>query len=70
MITKKDVRFGRNIQRIRKKAGLTQEELAEKTGLSTTYIGYIEIGQKRPILRTLNKIATALGVKVRDLIPY
>ena len=70
MVTKQDVRFGRNIQRIRKKAGLTQEALAEKTGLSTTYIGYIEIGQKRPILRTLNKIATALGVKVRDLIPY
>ena len=70
MVTKQDVRFGRNIQRIRKKAGLTQEDLAEKTDLSTTYIGYIEIGQKKPTLKTLNKIAMVLKVKVKDLIPY
>jgi len=70
MITKKDIKLGRNVQKARKEAGLTQEQLAEKTGFSTTYIGYIEIGQKRPTLKALNKIATTLRVKVKDLIPY
>jgi len=41
--------------------------LAEKTGLSTIYIDYIEIGKKRPTLKTLNKIAAVLKVKVREL---
>ena len=70
MVTKKDVQLGKNIQRLRKKAGLTQEQLAEKIALSTTYIGYIEIGQKRPSLKVINKIASALRVRVRDLFPY
>ncbi len=70
MVTKKDVRLGKNIARLRKNAGLTQEQLAEKTKLSLTFIGYIEIGQKKPALKTLNKIASVLKVKVKDLIPY
>lgn len=70
MVTKKDVKLGKNIARLRKLAGLTQEELAERTRLSLTFIGYIEIGQKRPTLKTLNKIASVLKVKVKDLIPY
>lgn len=70
MVTKKDVKLGKNIALLRKKAGLTQEQLAEKTNLSLTFIGYLEIGQKSPALKTLNKIATALKVRVKDLIPY
>lgn len=70
MITKRDLRLARNIKRFRKKAGLTQEQLAEKTGLSTTYIGYLEIGRHRPSLKTLHKIATVLKVKVNEVIPY
>lgn len=70
MITKRDIKLGKTIKQLRKKAGLTQEQLADKCKLSTTYVGYLEIGQKRPSLKTLNKIATVLGVKVKDLIPY
>ncbi len=70
MISKKDIKLGRNIQRLRKKAKITQEELGDKAGLSTPYIGYIEIGQKKPSLKVLNKIASILNVKVKDLIPY
>lgn len=69
-ITKKDLKLARNIRRLRRRAGLTQEQLADKTSLSTTYIGYLEIGQKKPSLKTLNKLANVLGVKVKDLIPY
>ncbi|MEX0617023.1 MAG: helix-turn-helix transcriptional regulator [Candidatus Woykebacteria bacterium] len=70
MVTKDDVKLGRTIRKLRKEAGLTQEELAEKAKISTTYIGYIEIGQKKPALSTLSRIASALKVKVKDLIPY
>ncbi len=68
--TQKDVAFARRIQRLRKKSGLTQEQLAVKTNLSTTFIGLLETGQRRASLKSLQKIASALKTKVQDLIPY
>lgn len=68
--TKRDYRLGRKIQRIRKERGLTQEKLAEKVGISTTWIGYIETGYRRPNLKMIYKIASALGVKVKDIFPF
>ena len=69
-ITKRDYRLGKKIQRIRKEKGLTQEKLAEKVGASTTWIGYIETGYRRPNLKMIYKIANALGVKVKDIFPF
>ena len=69
-ITKKDYRLGRKVQRIRKEKGLTQERLAEKIKVSTTWIGYIETGYRRPNLKMIYKIANALGVKVKDIFPF
>lgn len=69
-ITKKDYRLGRKVQRIRKEKGLTQERLAEKLRVSTTWIGYIETGYRRPNLKMIYKIANALGVKVKDIFPF
>ncbi len=42
---------------------LTQEQLAEKAGTSTTYIGTIEIGQKFPSKSMIEKISDALGIE-------
>lgn len=67
---KKDYRLGRKIQRIRKERELTQEKLAEIVGVSTTWIGYIETGYRRPSLKMVYKIANALGVKVKDIFPF
>ncbi len=69
-ITKRDYRLGRRIQRARKEKGLMQEKLAEKVGVSTTWIGYIETGYRRPNLKMIYKIANALGVKVKDIFPF
>lgn len=69
-ITKKDLRFGRNIRRYRRRAGITQEGLADKTNLSVTFIGLIETGRRKPSLKTLQKIASTLGVKAKDLLTY
>ncbi len=69
-ITEQDYRLGRKIQRIRKVKGLTQEQLAEKIKVSTTFIGYVETGYRRPNLKMIYKIARALDAKVKDIFPF
>ncbi len=69
-ITKKEIRLGKQIKRYRKRAGLTQERLAEKVRVSTTHIGLVETGKRRISLKTLQKIASTLGLKVKELLPF
>ena len=69
-ITEQDYRLGRKIQKIRKSKGITQEQLAEKLRVSTTFIGYVETGYRRPNLKMIYKIARTLGVKVKDIFPF
>ena len=52
-----------NLKLFRKMRHMTQEQLAEKAGTSTTYIGTIEIGQKFPSKNMIEKISNALGVE-------
>lgn len=68
-ILKAREKLGRRIQKRRKELGYTQEELAEKLNLSRTHMGHIEQGRKSPSLEVLDKIARALRVRVKDLIP-
>ncbi len=53
---------GRRIKAARERAGLTQEDLAERANLSTTHISCIERGVKPPKLDTFVNIANAIGV--------
>ena len=69
-VTQKDVALGKRIKKARRKAGFTQEKLAEKVNISTTHLGLVETGKRRVSLKTLQKIASALGVMAKDLIPY
>lgn len=69
-ITNQDVRLGRKIYKLRKDAGMTQEQLAEKVGVSTSFIGYVETGYRRPNLKMIYKVARALNVKVKDIFPF
>lgn len=66
-VTKKDIEFGKRLGKVRKKAGFTQERLASTTHLSVTFIGLVETGKRRPSLKTLEKIASALKVSPREL---
>jgi transcriptional regulator with XRE-family HTH domain len=59
---------GRNVRRIRKKKGLTQEQLAEISGFSQQYISGLEQGQRNPTVVTLYELASALGVSHLDLV--
>lgn len=63
------VEFGARVRRIRTGAGLTQEQLAERVGLSRTAITNIEKGKQHVALHQLLDIATALGVPTQSLLP-
>ena len=70
MMARPDIRalVGGNVRRLRNVAGLTQEALAEKTGLSSVYISEIERGRRNPSVLVMAEIAHALGADVRDLL--
>jgi len=60
--------LGKNINRYRKRADLTQAQLAEKTGYSDSYIGQVENARTKPSLEAIVKIASALSVTVDQLL--
>ena len=51
----------------RKEAGFTQGELAEKLGVSQAMISAYEKGLRNPKIETIEKIADALNVSIRDI---
>lgn len=57
------------IKKFRTEAKLTQEELAERSGLPQSHISRLESAQHSPSHRTLERIAEALGISVGDLDP-
>ena len=59
---------GETIRTYRKRAGLTQEKLAERADLHHNFIGEVERGNMEISLGSLLKIAKALGVRGRDLL--
>src|SRR4029077_19182097 len=60
--------LGKRLQLARKKAGLTQQELCHKAGLSYSTLAKIERGAiKSPSIFTIQSIATALGLSLSDL---
>ena len=62
------MRFGKNVQRIRKEKNISQEKLAEYAGLHRTYIGMIERFERTITLINAEKVANALGVNISELI--
>jgi transcriptional regulator with XRE-family HTH domain len=61
-------RLGEGVRKYRKRAGLTQERLAEKVNLNPVYVGQIERGFKVPTIEVLVRLAKALRVRLRDLV--
>ena len=54
--------IGKYLKKFRQEKGLSQEALAEKTNLSSNYIGLLERGKKVPSLETFVELANALDV--------
>lgn len=59
--------FGKRIKQLRLKLGLSQEELAERSGLHRTYISDIENGNRNVSINNVEKLAKALNSKIKIL---
>ena len=62
------VYVGDNVRELRTLSALTQEELAERAGITATALSRIERNEAEPRPSTLRKLAAALGVEPRYLI--
>jgi len=60
--------FGARVREIRRGIGLTQTVLADRAGVSLTYISDIERGMRNPTLAVLIQLSHALGVKPEALV--
>ena len=58
--------LGNNIKKQRKKMGLTQQELADKAGISLNFMGKIEVAFSKPALDTLIILAEKLDTTVSE----
>ena len=62
MESQPQVLFGRKIRAIREALNISREQAAEKSGITTSYLGEVERGEKWPSLEIICAIATALSV--------
>jgi transcriptional regulator with XRE-family HTH domain len=60
--------FGASVREWRLARGLSQEDLALKSGLDRTYVGGVERGERNLGLLNIHRLARSLGVKPRDLL--
>lgn len=59
--------FGTRVYELRKKKGLSQEDLAGLIDVDRSYMGFIERGEKNATLDKIGKIAKALEVSISEL---
>ena len=69
-MTEKQIKrtLGQTVRKYRMKLGISQEKLAELTGLHRTYISDIERGSRNVAIINIVRIAQALKVKPKDLV--
>lgn len=61
--------IGRNIKRIRKEKGILQQDLAAMCNYEVSAMSRIEAGRSNFTIGTLNKIAKALNISIKELLP-
>lgn len=61
------IKFGNMVRKERLKKNLSQEDLAARVGVHRTYIGMIERAEKNITLKNIEKIASALNIKIYEL---
>lgn len=60
--------FATNLRKLRSKRNLSQEKLAELTGLHRTYVGSVERGERNISIDNMERFSLALGVSVSELL--
>ena len=64
------VQFGNKLRDLRKQRGITQEQLAERASISVDFLSLVERGINAPSFETLEKLACALDVPVKQLFNF
>ena len=67
--TRTRMEVGKKVRRLRKTQGLSQEELGFNAGLHRTYIGSVERGEQNVSVDNIHKLARALKVSPKELMP-
>lgn len=62
--------LGARIKELRKRAGLSQDQLGEQVGIEAKYLSRIEVGKRQPSLETLENIADSLKVEMKELFEF
>ena len=60
--------FGKRLRQARLAAGITQAEMAERSGVHIQYVSRVELGQRNLTLGTMTKLAAVVGRSVSDLL--
>ena len=60
--------FGSSLRQLREAKGVSQEWLAEKSGLHPTYVGLVERGRRNPTLKASQAMALALSTPLSNLV--
>jgi len=58
----------KNLEEFRKAKGWSQKKLADQSGVSQTYISELEAAKKQPTVLIAQKLATAFGISLADLL--
>ena len=63
------IQFGARLRRVRERAGISQEKLADLAGLHRTYVSSVERGKRNISILNIERLARALGVSMAKLMP-
>ena len=61
---------GKRIKELRKKLGISQEELSFRSGVHRTYIASLEVGKRNVTVSTLEKITNALEISLSEFFEF
>jgi transcriptional regulator with XRE-family HTH domain len=60
--------LGRNVREARRRAGLSQEQLAFDAGMKRSYVSDLERGTRNPSVKAIERLAIALAIEPSELL--
>lgn len=64
---KNNFNYGERLRQLRRERGFTQEEMALRAEITTSYYGQLERGTANPTISMLNKICDVMGISITDI---
>ncbi|WP_420594335.1 helix-turn-helix domain-containing protein [Deinococcus sp.] len=66
--TESRLTFGKRLREERQKRGMTLEDLAERSGITWSYIAQVEVGRRNIAVDNMHFLAAGVGVALRELL--